>query len=232
MKIFAWQAAPKVRTAVLLAVGIGVLLSACGAPSAQSSRAKSTRGSAEAAARAAAPPITNQTPLKIPTTTTFPQGAVVRSTDVAPCRSATVQVTSPVHFAAAGTVIVYLQVVNVGNIRCSLEGYPKVLGLNSAGLRVAQAVEHDSGFAWGEYPYPQPPIVVLAPFEAAHATVFGNDYNFSPADCPVYPALSVTLPGDDVVTVVSMTDSGNNPGLINCGGSFKVNFIRPGQGDE
>jgi hypothetical protein len=221
MPMFVWQAAPKVRTAVLLAIGIGVLLTACGAPSVQSSLSETTHGRPEAVAS----PITNQTPITVPTTTTLPPGAVVPSTDVAPCQSAAVQVTS-VRFGSAGTVVNYLQVVNVGNIACSLEGYPKVLGLNSADLPVAQAVEHDSGFAWDSL-YRQPPIVVLAPGEAAHATVFGNDYNFSPATCPVYAALSVTLPGDHVAKLISMTDYGGGPGFLSCGGEFNVNFIRP-----
>ena len=206
---------------VAAAVGIGLR----DQPSANNGTA--TSGVADAAAS----PITDPTPLTIPTTTTMPPGAVVSSTDIAPCRSAAVQITTPVRFGAAGTDVLYLQLVNVGSIPCSLEGYPKVLGLNSAGLPVAQAVEHDLGIAW-DSPYPQPPIVVLAPGEAAHATVFGNDYDFyggvdGAANCPFYPALSVTLPGDDVAKVISMTISGGGPGFPSCGGEFNVNFVRP-----
>ena len=211
---------------VAAAVGIGLR----DQPSANNGTA--TSGVAEASAAASASTIPNSTTLTAPTTTTLPLrwGAVVPSTDVAPCQSASVQITPDGH-AAAGTVIVYLGIVNVGNIPCSLEGYPKVLGLNSAGLPVAQALELDRGFAWGEYPYPRPPIVVLAPGETAHATVFGNDYDFyggmdGAADCPFYPGLSVTLPGDDVAKVVSMTN--NFEGVAGCGGAFSVNFVRPG----
>ena len=62
--------------------------------------------------------------------------------------------------------------------------------------------------------------------------MFGNDYDFyggvdGAANCPSYLALSVTLPGDDVAKVISMTNYGGSPGFPSCGGEFSVNFVRP-----
>ena len=155
------------------------------------------------------------------TTTTLPSGAVVSSTRVAPCRASDVRFITPNPAAAAGTVIGYLGIVNLGGVRCSLQGFPKVLGLNSAGVPVAQAHDNQCGYCW-DTPYYSPPVVVLSAGEASHVPVFGSDYDDYPGHCADYPTLSVTLPGDDVATVVSM-------GLSACGGLFTVGYIRPGQ---
>lgn len=211
MKMFVRQATLTVHTAVVLTLVIVVMPSVCGASSEPSSRGETARGSVQAAAAA------------IPTTTTLPSGAVVPSTDVAACRGTSLQFQFIQNdsYAAAGSTISYLQIANVGGMPCSLKGYPKVSGLNSAGQPVAQADDTQCGFCW-DIPYYKPPIVVLSPGEAAYVKIFGSDVNFP--DCPVYNALSLTLPDDDVATVVSTPG-----GFAECGGSFAVGYIRPTQ---
>lgn len=188
----------KVRIVVVSALVVGVLLSACGA-----------RGGVQAAAAT------------MPTTATLPSGIVVTSTDVAACRAASLQFQFIPNesYGAAGTTVTYIRIANVGGMPCSLEGYPKVSGLNSVGHPVARASDAQCDFCF-DTPYYKPPIVEVAPGEAAYVKVFGYDVNLP--NCAVYNALSVTPPGDDMATVVS-----NLGGFDACGGSFSVGYIRP-----
>jgi len=92
-----------------------------------------------------------------------------------------------------GQVIVFH---NVGTSGCTLYGYPGVAGLDAAGTQIMQASRTPSGYLGGLWNAPNglPPIVPLAPGQAASALVEGVDNQVGSMPCVHLSGLLVTAP--------------------------------------
>jgi hypothetical protein len=92
-----------------------------------------------------------------------------------------------------------LEFTNVGSAACTLDGYPRVIGVDRGGAQLGRAAGHDA--------YAAPSAVVLRPGTTAHAVLRISDVgDFSPASCHPTRAVGVKVfpPGRPRGTVVPL----------------------------
>jgi len=92
-----------------------------------------------------------------------------------------------------GQVVVF---TNVGTSGCTLFGYPGIAGLDATGTQIMQAARIPSGYLGGLWNAPNgpPPLVALAPGQAASALVEGVDNQVGSIPCVRLSGLLVTAP--------------------------------------
>jgi hypothetical protein len=92
-----------------------------------------------------------------------------------------------------GQVVVF---TNVSTAPCTLYGYPGIAGLDAAGAQIMQASRTPSGYLGGLWNAPNgpPPIVALAPGQAASALVEGVDNQVGSMPCVHLSGFLVTAP--------------------------------------
>jgi len=178
--------------AIAAALGLGVVLAACG------SGHKSAAPAPTTAPVTTVRPRTTTTTAPLSTTTTAPRTTTTTTTTTAPpaslsaCTSShlTAALTSPQ--GAAGTTYYHLELTNTGSRPCTLYGYPGVSFVTGAtGAQVGAAAEHSSTTE---------PLstVTLDPGASSVATLGIVDAGNYPTSCQITSTsgLRVYPPGD------------------------------------
>ncbi len=177
----------------------------------------------EAAASAGAGPSPSSAPSSAPSPTPGASPAV--SVPAAACTADQLQVSSVGDAAGLGTVSAWLRFRNVSDRRCSLRGWPTLVGVTAAGTTTVARrsnVPLSSAAAAGIQ------TVTLAPGDSAVAEYEGSDNSIGTAtSCPSYRTLRVTPPGTSRAVTLSAWNAWLGHDLPACTGIEVTMVVSP-----
>ena len=198
----------------------GLTLAGCAAGSPAPAGSPSASGSAAATPAGPAHPV-NAAPAASPSSHVNPGGPMARATGQAAAECTTAQLkvaytgNAQIRNGAldgmshADSVITF---TNVSSATCRTQGYPGVAALDAAGHQLKQAVR-------GRASTGQPPLIVLAPGQAASAEITGNT-----ASCTTLTKIAAFL-----VTVPDQRTSTRLPGAHDfCLGTLGIGPLQRG----